>query len=97
MYIRFVSSQIKPETVDEAIQIWREQLIPVLKGIKGYKRGYLSGDRKSGKSVAVSIWETEADANAYYTSGKYAELIALFAQHMVVPPTQEQFEVFAQV
>jgi heme-degrading monooxygenase HmoA len=97
MYIRFVNSQVNLETIDEAIQIWDEQLKPVLKGIKGYKSGYLTGDRKSGKSVAVSIWETEADAIAFNTSGKYAELIALFARHMVAPPTQEQFEVFVEV
>ena len=97
MYLRVVTSQIKPETVDEAIQIWREQLIPILKGIKGYKRGYLSGDRNSGKSMAVSIWETEADATAWHTSGKYTEVMALFASHFAAAPIQEQFEVFAEV
>ncbi len=97
MHIRFTTTQVKPETVIEAIQIYSEQVKPVLKGIKGYKSGYLSGDRKSGKSIVVAVWETEADANAYYSSGKYAEGIALFAQHLIAPPTQEQFEVFVEV
>ena len=97
MHMRVVTSQVKPETVIEAIQIWRGQVIPILKGIKGFKRGYLSGDRNSGKSMAISIWETEADATAWHTSGKYAEVMALFANHFTAAPTQEQFEVFAEV
>ena len=97
MYLRVVTSQIKTDSVTEAIQIWRDQLIPILKEIKGYKCGYLSGDRNSGKSMAISIWETEADATTFYTSGKYAEIMALFASHFAAAPTQELFEVFAEV
>jgi heme-degrading monooxygenase HmoA len=68
-----------------------------MKTAKGFKHGYLSGDRSSGRSVAFSLWETEADATAWVTSGKYAEVVAHFAQHFAAPPTQEQFEVFVEV
>lgn len=97
MHTRIVTSQLKPGTVDQAIQIWHDRVVPTLKAAKGFKRSYLSGDRNSGKSMAISIWETEADATAWVSSGKYAEVIAHFAQHFAAPPTQEQLEVFVEV
>jgi heme-degrading monooxygenase HmoA len=97
MHARVVTSQLKPGSVDQAIQIWGDQVMPTLKSAKGFKRGYMSGDRHSGKGVVFTLWETEADATAWNTSGKYAEVIAHFAQHFAAPPTQEQFEVFIEV
>lgn len=97
MHARIVTSQLKPGTVDQAIEIWRDKVMPTVKGAKGFKRGYMTGDRSSGKGVVVTLWETEADATAWNTSGKYTEVIAHFAQLFAAPPTQEQFEVFIEV
>jgi heme-degrading monooxygenase HmoA len=97
MHTRIVTTQLKPGTVDQAIQIWHDRVVPTLKAAKGFKHSYLSGDRNSGKSMAISIWETEADATAWVSSGRYAEVIAHFAQHFTAPPAQEQFEVFVEV
>ena len=97
MHARVVTSQLKPGSVEQAIQIWRDQVMPTLKGAKGFKHSYMTGDRNTGKGVVFSLWETEADATAWNTSGKYAEVIAHFAQHFAAPPTQEQFEVFIEV
>lgn len=97
MYARIVTSQLKPGTADQAIQVWRDKVLPTVKGAKGFKHGYMAGDRNSGKGVTVTLWETEADATAWNTSGKYAEAIAHFAQLFAAPPTQEQFEVFIEV
>lgn len=97
MFARVVTSQIKPESLEEAIQIWREKVIPTLKGAKGFKSGYMTGDHKSGKGVVVTFWETEADATVWNTSGKYQEVISHFARLFAAPPTQEQFEVFIEV
>lgn len=97
MHARVVTSQLKPGTVDQAVQIWREKVIPTIEGAKGFKRGYMTGDRNTGKGLVFTLWETEADATAWNTSGKYQEVISHFATLFVTPPTQEQFEVFIEV
>ncbi|MBF6594845.1 MAG: antibiotic biosynthesis monooxygenase [Thermaceae bacterium] len=97
MHARVVTSQLKPGSVDQAIQIWHDKVIPTMKTAKGFKHAYMTGDRKSGKGVVFSLWESEADATVWNTSGKYVEVIAHFAQHFAAPPTQEQFEVFIVV
>ncbi|ADH65274.1 hypothetical protein Mesil_3470 (plasmid) [Allomeiothermus silvanus DSM 9946] len=97
MHARIVTSHIQVGKIDEAIQIWREKVIPTLKGAQGFKSGYMTGDRQTGKGVAVTFWETEADAAYWNSSGKYQEVIAHFAQLFTAPPSLEQFEVFLQV
>ncbi len=55
MHTRIVTTQLKPGTVDQAIQIWHDHVVPTLKAAKGFKRSYLSGDRNSGKSMAIAV------------------------------------------
>lgn len=97
MHARIVTSHIQLDKIDEAIQIWREKVIPTVKGAQGFKSGYMTGDRRTGKVVTVTFWETEADATRWNTSGKYQEVISHFAQLFTAPPSQEQFEVFVEV
>lgn len=97
MYARVVTSQLAPGTVDQAIQIWHEKVIPTMKTAKGFKRAYMTGDRHTGKGVVFSLWESEADATTWNSSGQYAEVIAHFAALFITPPSQEQFEVFIEV
>jgi len=97
MYARVVTTHIQADKIDEAIEVWRDKVIPTIKGAKGFKSSYMTGDRHSGKGVVFSLWETEADATAWNTSGKYQEVIGHFAKLFTAPPTQEQFEVFIQV
>ncbi|WP_299431297.1 antibiotic biosynthesis monooxygenase [uncultured Meiothermus sp.] len=97
MYARVVTTYIKPESLDEAVEIWREKVVPTLKGAKGFKSSFMTGDRKTGKGVVFSLWETEADATVWNTSGKYQEVISHFARLFTAPPTQEQLEVLVQV
>ena len=97
MYARVITSQLQPGKTDDAIKIWREKVSPALKQIKGFKGAYLCGDRNSGKGVTVTLWESEADANAMDASGKYQEMISLFSALFAGTPTREQYEVLLQV
>ena len=36
MHTRIVTSQLKPGTVDQAIQIWHDRVVPTLKAAKGW-------------------------------------------------------------
>ena len=97
MYARVITSQLAMGKTDEAVNIWRESVTPLLKDRPGFKGAYLLGDRNTGRGVTLTLWETAADASAMDTSGTYQQAIALFAKLFVAPPTREQFEVFLQV
>jgi heme-degrading monooxygenase HmoA len=97
MYARFITSQLKPGAIDEAITIWREKVAPSLKNTKGFCGGYMTGDRHTGKGVVMTLWETETDATNMDASGQYQEAIALFAGLFSAAPTRVQLEVLVEV
>ena len=97
MHARVITSQFKPGKTDEAVALWKDSVAPSLKQTKGFKGAYLVGDRKSGKGVAVTLWESEADATAMDTSGQYQKTLAKFGDMFAGTPTREIYEVFLTV
>ena len=47
--------------MQEATDLIKEAVIPAVKAQKGYQGIYLITDADSGKGLAISVWETEAD------------------------------------
>jgi heme-degrading monooxygenase HmoA len=97
MYARVISSQLKAGSIEEAASIWRESASQHLKQMKGFKGGYMTGDRQTGKGVVITFWETEADATAVDSSGQYQQILGLLTDHLAAPPQREQFEVLVQI
>ncbi len=67
--------QIDADKMDEAIRIYRDSTIPEVKTRKGFAGGYILADRSTGKLIAMSLWETEADSIAAPPPG-YVDAIA---------------------
>jgi heme-degrading monooxygenase HmoA len=97
VYARIITSQLKPGTLQEATSIWRESIVPSLKNTQGFRGGYMNSDPHTGKGMVVTLWETQADANAMNSSGQYQESIALFANLLESKPNLELLEVTVQV
>ena len=86
----------KPERVEEGIRNFSELMLPAARKMNGFKGGYLLIDRKSGKMLGITMWETE---QALHASSVAAErLRAQGAQHAgaSTPPLVEMFEVAVQ-
>ena len=96
MYARVTIVQVLPGKEDEAIGIFRDSVVPAAKEQKGHKGHYLLSDRKSGKSIAISLWETEADLTAGESSGHYQQQLAKFKGIFAAPPVREDYEVTVQ-
>jgi heme-degrading monooxygenase HmoA len=47
------------DEVDEAIRQAREDLVPRLEQLDGFRGGYVLVDRQNGKTLAVTLWESE--------------------------------------
>ena len=64
MFARVSTFQGPPDQTAEGIRVAREQILPAARLMDGFKGIYLLYDRESGKSLSVTLWETEADMRA---------------------------------
>lgn len=95
MYTRLTYSQLVPGKTDHAISVWRDKVVPVLKQEKGFKGAYLVGDRGTGKGVTITMWETQADADA--GNAALPQILALFDGMFAAQPSMETLEVLLEV
>ena len=64
MFARVSTFQGPPDQTAEGIRLAREQILPAARLMEGFKGIYILFDRESGKSLSVTLWETEADMQA---------------------------------
>jgi heme-degrading monooxygenase HmoA len=58
-YARVVRLKGDPNKVDEAIRLYTQEILPLIKKQKGFTGVTLLGNRKTGDALSVSYWETE--------------------------------------
>ncbi len=96
MYARVTIAQVQPGKINEGIQIVRDSLLPAARQQQGFKGALLLTDQSSNKTIAITLWETEADMKAGETSGFYQAQLAKVASLVTAPPVREAYEVSAQ-
>jgi heme-degrading monooxygenase HmoA len=47
------------DEIDEAIRQFRENVLPSVEQLDGFKGAYFLVDRQNGKSLTVALWESE--------------------------------------
>lgn len=95
MYARMVMGLIPSEKLDQAVQLWRETVLPSAQMQKGFRGVRLLVDRQNGKIVTMGLWETEADflATVEWNAGQ----VANFAQFFSAPPEVGGYELLEDV
>ena len=91
MYARVTQLEIDTLRVgvDEALALFREEVVPVMREQEGYQGAYVLATT-DGKAVLISFWETEEQAaETPFYSGLIAEFVTLFR----APPGRESYEV----
>lgn len=96
MFARVTLVQMKKDKLDEAINLYRESVVPASKSQKGYKDICLLIDRNTGKGISIAIWDTEDDALANEQSGYYQEQLDKFKEFNTAPPVREGYDVSVQ-
>lgn len=59
-YCRVVRTKGDPSKVDQAIRLWTQEILPVIKKQKGFGGATLVGNRKTGEALTVAYWDSEA-------------------------------------
>ena len=88
--------QIQPGKIGEAIAIFRDVVASDLGQQQGNREAILLTDPNTNKAIAVTLWDTEADANSVVTAGWRQEQIAKLALVIAEPPVREVYEVSLQ-
>jgi len=84
---------LPPDQLDEGINIFHDSVVPELEQVKGFKGTLLLVNRQTGKSLTMSLYETEDEVKAVEHSGEYRRQVAKFAHLFSAPPSRDVYEV----
>ncbi len=96
MFIRLTTAYVSIDHVDEANKILQEDIIPAISKQKGFLQVIGVIDKKTGKGIAVELWDTDENANTYEQNGFYQEQLGKLASYFITTPVREGYEVTAQ-
>ena len=92
MYARVSSAQIRPGTGDQVLAVWQRQIIPALRRQRGFRRVQLLHDPGSERTMSLSFWDSEADADASRNSDFMREALAALLPFHASTPDQQHME-----
>jgi heme-degrading monooxygenase HmoA len=96
MFVRQTIIQTATDKIDEAAKLFEESVIPAFRSQKGYQGASFISDRKTGKSICVSLWDSEQDAIANEKSHVYQEQLVKFMSLFTTDPFREGYELLVQ-
>lgn len=94
MFARTTTMQLKIAFIDDALEVYKNSIVPAAQAQKGLKELSLFIDRDSGRAVSIAIWESEEDAKANEESHYYQEQLVKLLSYYANPPIKEGFEVY---
>lgn len=84
-------------SLDRALESFKERILPELRRQDGYAGAYAL-TTPEGKGLLLTLWTSEAAAQAGVSSGFYDEQLAKFMMLLRTPPGRDHYQViFADV
>ena len=65
MFARIVSLQVKPNASSEFARVFENEIVPALRRQRGFSDEMLFVDPGGPETVAISLWNSRQDADAY--------------------------------
>ena len=97
MHARVITVQYQSGKMDEAMQLYRESILPETRQQSGFKGAMALVDRSTGKGISITLWQTEANAQASGESSAYLQAqLAKIASLFAAAPSIEMYEVAFQ-
>ena len=96
MFARLTIVKVKIDKLDETIKIFEDSVVPAAKSQKGYRGIYLLSDFEKGKSISISLWDSEEDAINNEQSGYYKEQLGKFKDIFTAKPVREGYKITVQ-
>lgn len=93
MYARLLVIHTEIKRIDDAAMLFEESVIPLCKEKKGYKGAFFLADRKTGKCILITHWESEEHMLATEQSRFFQEQVVKFMRFFKSDPIREAYEV----
>ena len=91
MFARSVSVHLKSNMLSDYTRTFENEILPLLRKQKGFKDEITLSNPGSLDVMAISLWESKANAEAYNTN-TYPEVLRKFAQVIDGTPKVQTFE-----
>jgi len=91
MFARTVSIHLKSNMLSDYNRTFDKDILPLLRKQKGFRDEITLSNPSSLDAIAISLWETRADADAYNTS-TYPEVLKTLARMIDGTPKVQTFE-----
>jgi heme-degrading monooxygenase HmoA len=91
MYARVTNIRFPPKMKAEMASVTRG-LAPILEQQRGFKGLQVLTDPSAGEGIIVSLWETEADAEASETTSSYIGRMSLMSSLLYGPLVTKTYE-----
>jgi hypothetical protein len=91
MFARTVSIHLKSNMLSDYTRTFEKDILPLLRKQKGFRDEITLPNPSSLDAIAISLWETRADADAYNTS-TYPEVLKTLARMIDGTPKVQTFE-----
>ena len=79
MFARSVSLHLKPNRVEEFTRIIENEVIPMIRGLKGFQDKIVLVASGGLQAIGLSIWDEKEDAEAY-GRGTFREVLKALAK-----------------
>jgi heme-degrading monooxygenase HmoA len=96
MFVRQTIIHTAIDKIEEAAKLFEESVIPAFRSQKGYQGASFISERTTGKSICVSLWDSEEDAIANEQSHVYQEQLVKFISLFTMAPFKEGYDLLVQ-
>src|SRR6202049_2111955 len=91
MYARNVSIHLKPNMLSDYTRTFEQDVLPLLRKQNGFKDEITLSNPGSLDVIAISLWESKTNAEAYNTNA-YPEVLKTLARMVDGTPKVQTFE-----
>jgi hypothetical protein len=91
MYARNVTFNLKSNSQSDYTRTFENEILPLLRKQKGFKEEITLSNPNSLETIAISLWENKANADAYNTN-TYPEVLRTFAKMIDGTPRVQTFD-----
>ena len=91
MFTRHVSFRLKSNMLSDYTRTFENEILPLLRKQKGFKDEITLSNPGSQDAIAISLWDSKANADAYNTN-HYPEVLRAFAKVIDGTPKVQTFE-----
>ena len=94
MYARMLTIELLPEELEEAVQLYREVVVPAAQRQHGFRGILLMTDRAKGMVRSIVLWDSAEDN---FEEPTYQNVLAAFKNKITIKSfTREGYDVSAR-